>query len=278
MGGAALDGEGESEGEQSKTNSLKHLASNINRLMHRSSPLCTLVTTPQLFSENLPAFHTILSKTGSVYFPFKAHCLNRICHNLSALAPLYDITFLKRWELDEVKLWKFTQNVDPDIMENVFRKNIDQEDKYCLIDEAELDLNVSGVREVYSWIEGKGDVRFIKLTPVEGRKEEAGGKKGKKKMKKKKKLEGGFVHMRDKVGVKPKEKKPSENTTIIKNIMSGPPPTYEQLVDPDAGTATKWNRWEAWCLGRENLKRYNFFASRAIRDGQGDARMVQAPR
>ncbi|GMH73469.1 hypothetical protein TL16_g06203 [Triparma laevis f. inornata] len=186
--------------------------------------------TDHLFKTNLPDFHQILKTSGSVYLPFKAHCFNELSRNLKTLSPLYDITFLKRWELGEVTLWRHTQDIDPETMEGVFRKNIDQEDLYCELDVKELNQSPA-VLEAFSWIDDVENIRFIKLTPIEGRTSDDDDNKKKKQKKEKNPtvVKGGFVHMRGKNGRRNLEKRSEKEEEEIA-IRCQPPPNLRNAL------------------------------------------------
>ena len=44
--------------------------------------------------------------------------------NINKLRKNYSVTFLKKGELDEIALWKHTQDIDEDVMQKVFRKKV----------------------------------------------------------------------------------------------------------------------------------------------------------
>jgi hypothetical protein len=44
--------------------------------------------------------------------------------NINKLRKNYSVTFLKKWELDEIALWKHTQDIDEDVMQYVYRKKV----------------------------------------------------------------------------------------------------------------------------------------------------------
>ncbi|GMI05049.1 hypothetical protein TrLO_g2879 [Triparma laevis f. longispina] len=232
--------------------------------------------TDHLFKTNLPDFHQILKTSGSVYLPFKAHCFNELSRNLKTLSPLYDITFLKRWELGEVTLWRHTQDIDPETMEGVFRKNIDQEDLYCELDVKELNQSPA-VLEAFSWIDDVENIRFIKLTPIEGRTSDDDDNKKKKQKKEKNPtvVKGGFVHMRGKNGRRNLEKRSEKEEEEIA-IRCQPPPTFEMLSDDSMSTVTQMNRFRAWWMSASNEKSLAFFNRRSLREPH--VRLVNAPR
>ncbi|GMH77270.1 hypothetical protein TrST_g10541 [Triparma strigata] len=234
--------------------------------------------TAHLFKTNLPDFHKILKKDGAVYFPFKAHCFNKLVENLSTLSSLYDITFLKRWDLEEVILWRHTQDIDPEIMENVFRKKIDQEDLYCELDKQELNTQLEAVGDIFSWIDDVENIRFIKMTPVEARGGEEGGRGGEKKKKtskKKKPLKGGFVHMRGKSGRRVAKNRTEKEEQELA-IRCQAPPTYEMLTENDMSSVTQMCRFKAWWMSGENEKVTAYWNRRSLREPH--VRLVNSPR
>ncbi len=125
-----------------------------------------LPSASQLFSVNLMDFSTILKPSGCIYLPFQNHCLNMVVKHIDLLKTKYSITFLKRWELEEVALWKSTQEIDAEVMENVFRKKLDQEDYWCTITIGKTDATLSEAS--YSVLNGlKEDIASIRFMRLE---------------------------------------------------------------------------------------------------------------
>ena len=89
-----------------------------------------------------------------------------VVKHIDLLKTKYSITFLKRWELEEVALWKSTQEIDAEVMENVFRKKLDQEDYWCTITVGKTDATLSEAS--YSVLNGlKEDIASIRFMRLE---------------------------------------------------------------------------------------------------------------
>lgn len=125
------------------------------------------------FTKTLPNFvkmNMIVPGEGVVYLPFCLYCMTRIISATVVLSEHYTIEYVKSTELQEVLLWSGTMTIDPNVMKNVFGKDISQEDKYCTISmqnvKESLDddhVTKAELLKVLLSIEDLSDIRMIKL-------------------------------------------------------------------------------------------------------------------
>ena len=124
-----------------------------------------------------------------------------VTKNIRKLKKRYSITFLKKWELDEISLWKHTQDIDEDVMLQVFRKKVrrrragsialnphktitnnklptrrfnppspspplaqlDQEEDYCTLYNFMKVADDDFTQAALSWLDDIPNIRYIKL-------------------------------------------------------------------------------------------------------------------
>jgi len=110
---------------------------------------------------------------GAVYLPFCFHCVKEVTAAIDILSKYYAISFLRKSELAEHALWSATNSIDPNIMQQEFKKAIAQEEIYCTFKPQEAysaaeDAHISKkeVIQVLRGIEDFEDIRMIKLTAL----------------------------------------------------------------------------------------------------------------
>ena len=115
------------------------------------------------------------SEPGSVpcgvYILFCLHCFRQIVNALDLLRPYFAIYFLRKKDLHEISLWRGTQTINPQSMQQLLGKFIDQEDIYCTFGYQEV--MEAGTRatdepkeilvDILSRLEDFEDIRMIKL-------------------------------------------------------------------------------------------------------------------
>ena len=129
------------------------------------------------FESTLASFveeKVLKEKTGVVYLPFCLHCFKEVYVCFNAIRKYYDISFVKKGELDEVLLWKGTQQIDARIMQGVLGKKRSQEEKYCTFARTEVmqsmedsDVSKKDLIELACTLEDFPDVRFIRLKQLQ---------------------------------------------------------------------------------------------------------------
>jgi len=107
---------------------------------------------------------------GAIYLPFCLHCFQEVVSLSDKLCKYFDVSFLRKGELDEIMLWSATQQIDQGVMQLVFGKQLDQEELYCKVTVPQLkafsdDRYVTQRRllDVAKSLEGISDIRFIAL-------------------------------------------------------------------------------------------------------------------
>jgi len=138
-----------------------------------------LTTIPQFVTMN------VLEDDGVVYLPFCMQCFNQLVSCLEEIAACYNIHLLYKGELEEVSLWKTTQNIDANVMQHVFGKALDQEEQYCKLTLGDLRSGgddefvcKNDIIKCYERIDQPEEVRYLALRV------------------KKEDETGGFVHMK----------------------------------------------------------------------------------
>ena len=108
-----------------------------------------------------------------MYLPFCFHCVKEVTAAIDILSKYYAISFLRKSELAEHALWSATNSIDPNIMQQEFKKAIAQEEIYCTFKPQEAysaaeDAHISKkeVIQVLRGIEDFEDIRMIKLTAL----------------------------------------------------------------------------------------------------------------
>lgn len=115
-----------------------------------------------------------LYRTG-IYLPFCFHCFQAIVAYAAKLTTFYNISFIRKNELQCVTLWAGTQTINKQRMQHVLGKRIDQEEVYCTFTERhikEMSFSGTGVSKeelttVAMSLEGFPDIRFIVLEPLQ---------------------------------------------------------------------------------------------------------------
>lgn len=107
---------------------------------------------------------------GVIYLPFCLHCFKEVVSLSEKLRRYYDISFLRKSDLDEIVLWSATQAIDRKVMQVVFGKQLDQEELYCKVTGPQLkafsdDQYVTQKRllDAAKALKGISDIRFIAL-------------------------------------------------------------------------------------------------------------------
>ena len=125
------------------------------------------------FEQTLVSFveeKLLRERKGVIYLPFCLHCFKQIQVCFDALQKHYNISFLRKRELEEVSLWHGTQKIDSAIMQGVLGKHRSQEETYCTfgpkdVGEAMEDPNVSKRELIHlaSSLEDFSEIRFLRL-------------------------------------------------------------------------------------------------------------------
>ena len=128
------------------------------------------------FVETLPSFVSndifcpisILREEAAVYLPFCIRCFSQVLAAQSVLSKYYEISFLKKDQLNEVELWRATQTIDAEEMQSWLGKKRDQEEIYCTITSADckgvmLDQHGNELLDILNRIPNVENTRMIKL-------------------------------------------------------------------------------------------------------------------
>jgi len=137
------------------------------------------------FAETLPSFVSndifcsisISREQAAVYLPFCIRCFSQVLAAQPVLSKYYEISFLKKDQLNEVELWRATQTIDAQEMQSWLGKKRDQEEIYCTITSADckgvmLDQHGSELLEILNRIPNVEDTRMIKLRVLKNGDEE----------------------------------------------------------------------------------------------------------
>ncbi|GMH70443.1 hypothetical protein TrRE_jg627, partial [Triparma retinervis] len=119
--------------------------------------------TENFFSSSLHNLASILAPNGCVYLPFQEHTFNMCVKHIHKIRENYSVTFLKKSELNEIALWRYTQDIDEDVMQNVYGKKIGQEEEYCILKNSNKISDDSYTQAVLSWLDDVPNTRYIKL-------------------------------------------------------------------------------------------------------------------
>ena len=127
------------------------------------------------FRTVLPGFVEggVLAQDGAIYLPFCLHCFKEVLAAKEILLKYFNISFLLKNDLHRNSLWKGTQDIEARVMQNVFGKRIDQEEKYCTFRREDIASSLQGtsirtsvVLDVSFRIEKFHEVRFIELKRI----------------------------------------------------------------------------------------------------------------
>jgi hypothetical protein len=107
-----------------------------------------------------------------IYLPFCFHCFKSIVAFGEKIKQYFNISFLRKNELNCVALWSGTQCIDSVQMQNVLGKRKDQEEVYCTFGARhikEMESGSASKEELFalaSSLEDFPDIRFIILEPL----------------------------------------------------------------------------------------------------------------
>ncbi|GMH57536.1 hypothetical protein TrRE_jg8089 [Triparma retinervis] len=239
--------------------------------------------TEKFFTANLTNFASILAPNGCVYLPFQEHTFNMCVKNINKLRKNYSVTFLKKWELDEIALWRYTQDIDEDVMQNVYRKKLEQEEEYCILYNFNKIADDSYTQAALSWLDDIPNTRYIKLrllSPEDHKIAKMHRSKHPLPMVDPKSSEpihyAGFVHMvGKKKNVVREFGKVDDSTQKLRSVLNMPPPTFEMLNEEGMTVATKRYRFLAWRCAAADDRRLKYFANKALKSPT--AKLVPAP-
>jgi len=109
-------------------------------------------------------------RKGVIYLPFCFHCLKEIVALYGTLSLYYNVSFLRKGELEEVTLWAGTQSLDKDMMAMVFGKELSQEEIYCVVTEQQVrsmedgpSVTKADVKSFIRRFDNLSEIRFIVL-------------------------------------------------------------------------------------------------------------------
>ncbi|GKZ00500.1 hypothetical protein MPSEU_001002400 [Mayamaea pseudoterrestris] len=140
------------------------------------------------FESSLVSFATldVVGPDAQIYLPFCLHCFKEVLICQDVLLKHYNISFLRKIQLNDIALWKGTQNIDRRIMQGVLGKQLNQEEVYCSFGPQTLAEDGSNsyitndeVRKYCRQLEDFASIRFIvlqalpKVTQARTRKQQA---------------------------------------------------------------------------------------------------------
>jgi hypothetical protein len=123
---------------------------------------------------NVPSSPAIMNEKykRGIYLPFCFHCFKAIVTFGNDLKQHFNISFLRKNELDSLAWWSGTQSIDGRRMQNILGKRIDQEEVYCTFGPRHIkemgDGSVSKFELVNlaNSLEDFADIRFIVLETI----------------------------------------------------------------------------------------------------------------
>ena len=107
----------------------------------------------------------------AIYFPFLTHSFCKIVDSVADLCTCYVISFVYKSEAREISLYLGTEEIDGEVMIQVFQRRADQDDTQCKVDPGQIDESDCKYRKAHyistlDKIKNCEDVRFIKLRPL----------------------------------------------------------------------------------------------------------------
>eukprot|EP00956_Cyclotella_meneghiniana_P044896 scaffold342210_cov79-Cyclotella_meneghiniana.AAC.1 len=117
----------------------------------------------------------IASDSATIYLPFCENCFVEVVACSNVLSKSFTISFMTKGELDEHTLWKATNTISAQSMQDWLQKKIDQEEEYCQLTRQKLvcgsaigsnHVDKNDVLDVFGRIDNVEDVRMIKLTAL----------------------------------------------------------------------------------------------------------------
>jgi hypothetical protein len=126
-------------------------------------------------SNNISGGDYVTSNAGVVYLPFCENCFVEVVACSDTLSKVFSISFLPKNELDEHTLWKATNTISADSMQDWLEKKLDQEEEYCKLTRKKLvhgsaigstTVTKEEVLNVFDRINNVESIRMIKLTAL----------------------------------------------------------------------------------------------------------------
>lgn len=117
----------------------------------------------------------ITSDCGVVYLPFCENCMVEVVAWSKVLQEVFTISFMLKENLDEHVLWRATNTISAQSMQDWLGKKLDQEEDYCKVSRQKLvhgsaiglnHVDRDDVLDVFGRIKNVDDVRMIKLTAL----------------------------------------------------------------------------------------------------------------
>jgi hypothetical protein len=111
---------------------------------------------------------------NGIFLPFCFHCFQSVVTYTAILTSYYNISFLRKNQLQCIALWAGTQTVDKQRMQHILGKRIDQEEVYCTFSARhmkEMECSATGASKqelihIANSLEDFPDIRFILLEPL----------------------------------------------------------------------------------------------------------------
>jgi hypothetical protein len=114
----------------------------------------------------------ITSDAAVIYLPFCENCFVEVVACSDVLSKVFTISFMQKHELDEHTLWKATNTISAESMQDWLEKKLNQEESYCKLTRQKLvhgsaigsnHVNKNAVLDVFGRIKNVHNVRMIKL-------------------------------------------------------------------------------------------------------------------
>ena len=108
-------------------------------------------------------------RSGVVHLPFCLHCFKEVIAAFPRLKQHYNISFLRKHELDTIALWAGTQNIDASTLQGALGKRADQEEVYCTFSSRDIlgvmedCISKNELLDIARRLEDFSDTRFIVL-------------------------------------------------------------------------------------------------------------------
>ena len=122
---------------------------------------------------SLLAREGLLEEDGRVFLPFCFHCFKEVIGSFESLRLYYNVSFLRKDELDTICLWKGTNRIDPRTMQDTLGKTIQQEEVYCTFGPRHVQstnekfVSRQELLDVVGRLEDFHSVRFIALDLID---------------------------------------------------------------------------------------------------------------